>query len=937
MVMALALILLSLYPVRGQELAIVRYGIRDGLPSAYISCLAQGADGRLWIGHSAGVSAYDGRSFENFDADDGLIGEGPSSLVATADGYVWLSFPQKGIQFISRDGEVSNVPDPNRLLVQDHVAFLYSVGAGHKVIAAGDKGYYRVSRSGVSGPFYPLDGKTGVVTTILETEERSGFLASTEDGIFQIHNGTANPYDLPDNDDRSSPEISVMARGPNGDLWLVGAQGRLFHCESTAACRSWDISQSGNQPYYPYRLAVDGEGVVWIASSCGLQRFADGEVETLTEDQGLSNSFAIDLLVDRDQVLWVATESGLDKISQPAFRNFKWQKNFPVNSVWVIEELPDGTVWMGTNDGIVSVDPEWRTKVWTDADGLPEQSIVDIKATDRGEVWVLGYSGLYRWDGRKFNTYPQADLELLNLYEVMPVNDREVWICTSYGIFQLDPQTNRLTPHPLNQSLNGSRIITRALPARDGGVWLLGSKLYRWDPESRLTEVLLPADWKVSSVRNLLETDDGLVVLTDRGLAVLKGSAWHRYQPDQKQLFDFVRTADGTIWLGCNGGIGRFDGSDFEFFGFYDGVALGECNTGAALLDSRGVVWLGGVNVSLVRPSLLRTPPVAVPAISTVSVSGKNQRFPSRLELPSTFRNLEIQFAAPSFWNEQEQFFRSRLDGFDSDWSSPTNRGSVQYSALPPGEYTFRVQCRPQNGSWSEAPTPLFVVVSPAWWQTIYARALFVFGLIISGVFIGLFRVQLLKARQSKLEQLVDQQTVEIKRQRDAMALLATTDDLTLLPNRRKCSELLEREMARASRTGNPFSVFLFDVDLFKGINDDNGHDVGDRVLIRIAKVGQEVVRATDTLGRWGGDEFILLMPDTENGRAWEVCRRLKQAVEDSTVMTNTGTPVKVTISGGISTYQSEEEGEPLSIGRLVRGADEALYRAKEDGRSRIA
>ena len=246
--------------------------------------------------------------------------------------------------------------------------------------------------------------------------------------------------------ERNAP-ISVIARGPDGDLWLLGGEGQLLRCNSKNGCQSWEISQPGNQPFYPYRIAVDDEGTVWVASSSGLQRFSDGRVETLTEDQGLSNTFAIDLLVDRDQVLWVATESGLDKISQPAFWNFKWQKNFPVNSVWAIEELPDGSVWMGTNDGIVSVDPEWRTRVWTEADGLPEPSVVDVKAPDRGDVWVLGYSGLYRWNGQQFITYPQSELESLNLYEVLPINDREVWICTSYGVYRLDPYTNRLV-HP---------------------------------------------------------------------------------------------------------------------------------------------------------------------------------------------------------------------------------------------------------------------------------------------------------------------------------------------------------------------------------------------------------------------------------------------------------------------------------------------------------
>ena len=231
----------------------------------------------------------------------------------------------------------------------------------------------------------------------------------------------------------------------------------------------------------------------------------------------------------------------------------------------------------------------------------------------------------------------------------------------------------------------------------------------------------------------------------------------------------------------------------------------------------------------------------------------------------------------------------------------------------------------------------MLVVVTPAWWQTIYARILFVIAMIVSGVFIGLFRVQLLKTRQANLER-----CGRSANRRDQAAAgchgFAGHHRRTDPPAQpQKCSELLEREMARATRTRHPFSVFLFDVDLFKGINDDNGHDVGDRVLTEIARVGQKVVRTTDTLGRWGGDEFILLMPDTVNAEAWEVCSRLKQAIEGCTVKNDVGTAVKVTISGGISTYRSEEAGEPLSIGRFVRGADEALYRAKEDGRSRIA
>ncbi|MEJ2083349.1 MAG: hypothetical protein P8Y94_14540, partial [Acidobacteriota bacterium] len=167
------------------------------------------------------------------------------------------------------------------------------------------------------------------------------------------------------------------------------------------------------------------------------------------------------------------------------------------------------------------------------------------------------------------------------------------WICSSNGVYRLDPRTNRLERHPLNDHLKGSRVVSRAIRARDGGVWLLGSELYHWRATDGLQQIPLPPEWDVTSVRDVHEDDGRFWVLTDRGLAVRKDSDWELFGTSpEKQLFDFVETQDGSIWLGCNGGIARFDGTRFHFYGYYDGIALNECNTGAALQDSRGVVWL---------------------------------------------------------------------------------------------------------------------------------------------------------------------------------------------------------------------------------------------------------------------------------------------------------------------------------------------------------
>ena len=428
-----------------------------------------------------------------------------------------------------------------------------------------------------------------------------------------------------------------------------------------------------------------------------------------------------------------------------------------------------------------------------------------------------------------------------------------------------------------------------------------------------------------------------MMILTDRGLAVLENGGWKLHRgPSGKQFFDLVETSDGDLWLGCNGGIARFDGNRFHDYSYYDGVALSECNTGAALQDSRGVIWLGGVDVSVVFPGLMRRPPQAIPIVTRVSVDGQEKNLRDTLEVLSSVRRLDIRFAAPSFWNEQEQSFRYRLEGLETQWSVPGGEAFARYAGVSPGDYRFALQCRPKNGEWKSVATPLRIVVEPTWWQTVYAQMLFVVGLIVCGFFIGYVRIRRLTAYQSKLQRLVDEQTEEIKKQRDLMALQATTDELTGLPNRRKCTESLQSELARSRRSGLPFSVFLFDIDFFKTINDTNGHAAGDEVLHLIARVGRRAVRETDTLGRWGGDEFILLMPETDRERALVVCRRLKASIEREGVTSRNGITIKITISGGIATHTMDISPEPPSGGQIVRAADEALYRAKQSGRSRI-
>jgi two-component system cell cycle response regulator len=158
---------------------------------------------------------------------------------------------------------------------------------------------------------------------------------------------------------------------------------------------------------------------------------------------------------------------------------------------------------------------------------------------------------------------------------------------------------------------------------------------------------------------------------------------------------------------------------------------------------------------------------------------------------------------------------------------------------------------------------------------------------------------------------------------------LANSDALTGLQNRRRATERLEAELARARRYNTPLSVALCDIDHFKQVNDKHGHNMGDEVLIRVAAVLQETLRQVDLVGRWGGEEFLVLLPDTDLEGAHIVGERLRIGVEGLPAFE--GGPQRVTSSIGVATFQGEDNSAVF-----IDRADQALYRAKKAGRNRV-
>jgi diguanylate cyclase (GGDEF)-like protein len=304
--------------------------------------------------------------------------------------------------------------------------------------------------------------------------------------------------------------------------------------------------------------------------------------------------------------------------------------------------------------------------------------------------------------------------------------------------------------------------------------------------------------------------------------------------------------------------------------------------------------------------------------------------------VPWKSSSLEISMALLSFGSTQDAGIRYRLVGGQASEWEETRDLEVNYEHLSPGNYEFQVAEVDQMGHLISPTATYSFKITPRWWQR---RDLQIsLALIALAVLIMTWRRRMgaLMKQKKHLEAAVKLRTSdlekekgELMRTREQMRHYAEHDDLTGLWNHRIIVERLRIEVDRSRREGLPVSVILADLDYFKRINDTYGHPAGDQVLKEASAIFQRMVRTYDWVGRYGGEEFLLILPGSGFVHARQRAEELRMAIQEACVKDG-GTTIPLTASFGVAS------GFPSGHEELIREADEALYKAKGTGRNRV-
>jgi diguanylate cyclase (GGDEF)-like protein len=635
----------------------------------------------------------------------------------------------------------------------------------------------------------------------------------------------------------------------------------------------------------------------------------------------------------------------------------------------------DGSFWVGTSGGLARAE-DGRFLTVGAGTALAGQSVLALAEAREGGVWVGTYGdGLLLWrEGRVQQHWRREDgLPAQEVRAVLEAPDGLLWVGTSHGLVRIDG--GRVQVLGGDGARSGDFVMALQRSA-DGVVYAGTTDGLRVLRDGQLHNVDLSMLDGTRAVLGFHE-DRGrgeLWLATDRGVV--------RYRPADGQArllgraaglpfdkyFAIVADREEQFWLSSNRGVVRISQAaaraviagtqteiDWDVYGESDGMASAQCNgssSPAAALAADGSVWVATARgAARVRPwrrgdFSARVPPAIIEA---AQADGQSFALDGHAHLPAGTRRIEIDYEGLGYIVPQRIRFRQRLLGLSEAWMDVDQLSLAVYTYLPPGDYVFEVAAAYPDGAWSEAARLAFRIEAHLW-----QRAGFWVLIGLSGTGLILLGVQLrtrrLRLASAQLQAEVQARTQALRLQADTLAAvnreraalveqlkqqaaayerLALEDDLTGLPNRRAFDAALSEAGAAASAGGPSLALAMIDIDHFKRINDLWSHTTGDRAIVAVARALQGACASGEALCRWGGEEFVLLLPGLSPERARQRCEALRAAIE-ALDASHVAPGLLLSVSIGLAL------GPEADSERLLVRADAALRRAKQAGRNRV-
>lgn len=930
----------------------------NGLPAEFIWSLHQSEAGYLWLATDAGLARFDGLNFLTFSSKthEAFLSNDIRDVTEGPVGTIWAASVGGGLLKV-RGKQVTRY-DRDSGLVSDAVYSVLVARNGDTWVGTASGAC--VLRDTRIRCWTEEDGLIpGRIIGLAEDQHGDVWFASANSGVSSFDGERMRRFGIAEGVEPGG--IAVIIPDPQLNMLVVTLNGAYYGGDATGLHRITDVGVPADAK--PFSGLRDSDGNILISMLGSIWQYSPvaRRLDNATRDIG----YVTGLLEDSDGQLWASSSTGLYQFRAGLFTPLGEPEGVS-NQTFVLANGVDESVWVGTEAaGLFQVYPDGRVRQFTTENGLPYNAVSSVMVDDDGSVWAGTFGGgiVILRDGVVARAIGKEHGLVGGQVGAM-YRDREgiVWVGTNAGLNRLD-----------------GFEVTATLTVEDGLLADLVRDI-REDSQRRLLlsgdnglTIVSPETLEVTSVidrsRGLSNyaistthvDDDGVIWIGGRssGLLRLEGERLFQFDASHNVTLSSVMTIvedeRGYFWLGGRDGIVRMSRAELnavanhqrasasaKVFSVNDGLRATRVSGGyqsAATQANDGKLWFATTGGLAVADPANVSEEMLPARIDIEAVRADGQAIAAsadgRFRIPAGTQTVQIDYAVPSINAAESLRFHYRIG--DNRWQSAEERRTAFFTSLPPRSNTFEVAVRfagqPYLGDRGRnAVIDLFV--EPLWYQTRLAAISFAATLLLCLWGGYRFTLRYYRLRQRHLERLVDERTSALQSALSEVRALSRIDMLTGVANRRSFEERMREEWSRAIRKHQPVTMMMIDIDHFKQFNDSAGHQEGDHCLTAVAQALRGSVRDEDFVARYGGEEFAVLLSGTDIGQMCRIGKRLQEGVRALGLL-HPGLPNGgyVTVSAGFATAHPDDGDDSEE---LIRRADDALYRAKEQGRDRV-
>lgn len=722
-----------------QTIPYKQYGTEDGLGHSVVYSSFQDSKGFLWFCTDNGLSRFDGKEFINYTTHDGLPSNFIMSVAETDDSTLWIATYNKGIVKYCK-GKFSpchtrpNLPPKLIQLFADKEKQLLWITDEKNSI-----GYIDIT----NGSYTTLNLDDYISTNTFRhingmyLTANGTILLATDEGAFSLKNKQITPL-IPN----SKAPVSTIDEDEAGNLWL-GSDGEIVQITANKEIKRIDRKLTKGKNFK--KIKAEGD-IVWIIN----YPHDITAINSITGQIIYSDNIpATDVYTDTEKNIWIATFGhGIRCFNYPGITNYTVKEGLTDNIISAIVDDNNKGVWIINLRGINYIDSQTgKCLIKFEEDQQLYTATTDVK---NNLIYGTVHSFVVTDNSSREKFFVESRINYL-FRDV----ENKIWIATGLGVFYYKDDT--IIRPPELAELNSKKIFN-IIQDTQNKLWFgTDDGVYTYH-EKKLTHTGVSQGIIHNNVRAVYENKSQSIWLaTDAGVSSLMNGIWTNYSSatymNNAMCTSIVADSSGKIWIGTNHGLFSFDGKGFRRFNQHSGLIGVEIQN--LFIDSNDNLWVGTIkglskiNLNLYAKALdSYTPPPVY--IQNIKVNNRyvNLTSDSVPHFSHSENTIKLEFIGLFYRNPKELTYQYKLSGGNDIWNATSNN-SIEFSSLPPGNYTFWVKAATANGIYSSPAIFSFKIIPPFWAKTgfIILEILFFIG-IVSILFNWRLRVYKRKERE---------------------------------------------------------------------------------------------------------------------------------------------------------------------------------------------